>query len=108
MAEAYRQLGKWYQWGAAGPDRFDCSGLTMWVWGKAGVSLPHSSRMQINYGRRVSRSELQPGDLVFYGHPIHHVGIYVGGGRYIAAPHTGAQVGFRSVDRGDWAGATRL
>jgi len=108
VAEAYRQLGKWYQWGAAGPDRFDCSGLTMWVWGKAGVSLPHSSRMQIGYGRRVQRSELLPGDLVFYGSPIHHVGIYVGGGRYIAAPHTGAQVGFRDVNRGDWAGATRL
>lgn len=108
VAEAYRQLGKWYQWGAAGPDRFDCSGLTMWVWGKAGVSLPHSSRMQIGYGRRVQRSELLPGDLVFYGSPIHHVGIYVGGGRYIAAPQTGKQVGFRDVNRGDWAGATRL
>ena len=108
VAEAYRQLGKPYQWGAEGPDRFDCSGLTMWVWGKAGVSLPHSSRMQINYGRRVSMSELQPGDLVFYGHPIHHVGIYVGGGQYIAAPHTGAVVSFRNVNRGDWAGATRL
>ena len=108
VAEAYRQLGKPYRWGAAGPDRFDCSGLTMWVWGKAGVSLPHSSRMQINYGRRVSRGELLPGDLVFYGHPIHHVGIYVGNGQYIAAPHTGAVVSFRSVNRGDWAGATRL
>jgi cell wall-associated NlpC family hydrolase len=108
VAEAYRQLGKPYQWGAAGPDRFDCSGLTMWVWAKAGVSLPHSSRMQIGYGRRVSKSELLPGDLVFYGHPIHHVGIYVGNGQYIAAPHTGAVVGFRSVHRGDWAGATRL
>ncbi|HVF03604.1 MAG TPA: NlpC/P60 family protein [Frankiaceae bacterium] len=108
VAEAYRQLGKPYQWGAEGPDRFDCSGLTMWVWAKAGVSLPHSSRMQINYGRRVSRSELAPGDLVFYGSPIHHVGIYVGSGQYIAAPHTGAFVSFRSVDRGGWAGATRL
>ncbi len=108
VAEAYRQLGKPYRWGAAGPDSFDCSGLTMWVWAKAGVSLPHSSRMQINHGRRVSRSELQPGDLVFYGHPIHHVGIYVGGGQYIAAPHTGAVVSFRNVDRGDYAGATRL
>jgi cell wall-associated NlpC family hydrolase len=108
VAEAYRQLGKWYQWGAAGPDRFDCSGLTMWVWGRAGVSLPHSSRAQYGYGRHVSRGELLPGDLVFYGSPIHHVGIYVGGGRYIAAPHTGAQVGFRDVNRGDWAGATRL
>ena len=108
VAEAYRQLGKPYRWGAAGPNSFDCSGLTMWVWAKAGVSLPHSSRMQIHHGTRVSKSELQPGDLVFYGHPIHHVGIYVGNGQYIAAPHTGAVVGFRSVHRGDWAGATRL
>ena len=108
VAEAYRQLGKPYRWGAAGPNSFDCSGLTMWVWGKAGVSLPHSSRMQIHYGRRVSKSELLPGDLVFYGSPIHHVGIYVGNGQYIAAPQTGDVVGFRNVNRGDWAGATRL
>jgi cell wall-associated NlpC family hydrolase len=108
VTEAYRQLGKPYRWGAAGPNSFDCSGLTMWVWGKAGVSLPHSSRAQYGYGRHVSRSELLPGDLVFFGHPIHHVGIYVGNGQYIAAPHTGDVVGFRSVNRGDWAGATRL
>jgi cell wall-associated NlpC family hydrolase len=108
VAEAYRQLGKPYRWGAAGPDSFDCSGLTMWAWGHAGVSLPHSSRGQYGYGRHVSRSDLQPGDLVFFGSPIHHVGIYVGGGRYIAAPHTGDVVGFRDVNRGDYAGATRL
>jgi cell wall-associated NlpC family hydrolase len=108
VAEAYRQLGKPYRWGAAGPNSFDCSGLTMWVWGKAGVSLPHSSRAQIGYGTRVSKSQLLPGDLVFFGSPIHHVGIYVGNGRYIAAPHTGDVVGFRDVNRGDWAGATRL
>jgi cell wall-associated NlpC family hydrolase len=108
VAEAYRQLGKPYRWGAAGPNSFDCSGLTMWVWAKAGVSLPHSSRMQIQYGRRVSKSELLPGDLVFFGSPIHHVGIYVGNGQYIAAPQTGDVVGFRSVNRPNYAGATRL
>jgi cell wall-associated NlpC family hydrolase len=108
VSEAYRQLGKPYRWGASGPNSFDCSGLMMWVWGKAGVSLPHSSRAQYGYGTHVSRGELQPGDLVFYGSPIHHVGIYVGGGRYIAAPHSGDVVGFRDVNRGDWAGATRL
>ena len=108
VAEAYRQLGKPYRWGAAGPNSFDCSGLMMWVWGKAGVSLPHSSRAQYGYGRHVSKSELIPGDLVFYGHPIHHVGIYVGNGQYIAAPQTGDVVGFRSVNRSNWAGATRL
>jgi cell wall-associated NlpC family hydrolase len=108
VAEAYRQLGKPYRWGASGPNSFDCSGLTMWVWAKAGVSLPHSSRAQYGYGVHVSKSELRPGDLVFYGSPIHHVGIYVGNGQYIAAPHTGDVVGFRDVNRGGWAGATRL
>jgi cell wall-associated NlpC family hydrolase len=108
VAEAYRQLGKPYRWGATGPGSFDCSGLTMWVWGKAGVSLPHSSRAQYGQGRHVSRDELAPGDLVFFGSPIHHVGIYVGGGQYIAAPHTGDVVGFRSLGRGDYAGAVRL
>ena len=108
VAEAYRQLGKPYQWGAEGPDRFDCSGLTMWVWAKAGVSLPHSSRMQFHEGRRVSQPELQPGDLVFYGSPIHHVGIYVGDGRYINAPQTGDVVKVSNVFRDDWAGAVRL
>lgn len=108
VAEAHRQLGKPYKWGAAGPDSFDCSGLMMWVWGKAGVSLPHSSRAQYNEGSHVSRAELAPGDLVFYGNPIHHVGIYVGGGRYIAAPQTGDVVRFREVDRPDYTGAVRL
>jgi cell wall-associated NlpC family hydrolase len=108
VAEAYRQLGKPYQWAAAGPDRFDCSGLTMWVWAKAGVSLPHSSRMQFNEGRHVSQSELQPGDLVFYGSPIHHVGIYVGNGQYIHAPQTGDVVKVSSVFRDDYTGAVRL
>jgi cell wall-associated NlpC family hydrolase len=108
VAEAYRQLGKPYRYGAAGPNSFDCSGLTMWVWAKAGVSLPHSSRAQYGEGRHVSRGELMPGDLVFFGSPIHHVGIYVGGGQYIAAPHTGDVVGFRSLGRSDYAGAVRL
>jgi cell wall-associated NlpC family hydrolase len=108
VAEAYRQLGKPYHWGSAGPNSFDCSGLMMWVWGKAGVSLPHSSRAQYGYGTHVSRDELQPGDLVFFGSPIHHVGIYVGGGQYIAAPHSGDVVGFRSMGRDGYAGATRL
>jgi cell wall-associated NlpC family hydrolase len=108
VAEAYRQLGKPYRWGAAGPDSFDCSGLTMWAWGKAGVSLPHSSRAQYGQGRHVSRGELMPGDLVFFGSPIHHVGIYVGGGQYIDAPHTGTVVSVRPVNRGDYSGAVRL
>lgn len=107
VREAYRQLGKPYKWGAAGPDRFDCSGLTMWVWGKAGVSLPHQSRAQYSSGRKVAKSDLQPGDLTYYGSPIHHVGIYVGGGRMISAPQTGDVVKLQNALRSDYVGATR-
>jgi cell wall-associated NlpC family hydrolase len=107
VQEAYNQLGKPYRWGASGPGSFDCSGLTMWVWGKAGVSLPHSSRAQYASGRHVSRGELQPGDLVYFGSPIHHVGIYIGGGRMISAPQTGDVVKVQNALRGDYAGATR-
>ncbi len=105
---AYSQLGKPYKWGADGPDSYDCSGLTMWAWAKAGVSLPHSSRAQINSGRRVARSEARPGDLMFFGSPIHHVGIYIGGGSMIAAPQTGSFVSVRNANRGDYVGAVRL
>jgi cell wall-associated NlpC family hydrolase len=108
VAEAYRQLGKPYQWAAAGPDRFDCSGLTMWVWAKAGVSLPHHSGSQYQHGTHVSQSEVRPGDLVFFGSPIHHVGIYVGNGNMISAPQTGDVVKVQPAFRSDWAGATRL
>jgi len=107
VKEAYRKLGSPYKWAAAGPDRFDCSGLTMWVWGKAGVSLPHSSRAQYSGGRKVSRSDLQQGDLVFYGSPIHHVGIYIGGGRMISAPQTGDVVKIQNAFRSDYVGAVR-
>ena len=104
---AHKMLGRPYVWGASGPSSFDCSGLTSYVWRKAGVSLSHSSRAQIGEGRRVSRSELRPGDLVFYGSPIHHVGIYIGGGMKIAAPQTGDVVKVSSIDRGDYVGAVR-
>ena len=109
VQEAYRKLGSPYEWAAAGPDRFDCSGLTMWVWAKAGVSLPHSSQAQFNLGRRVSQSEIAPGDLTFYGgSDIHHVGIYIGGGKMISAPHTGDVVKIQDAFRSDYAGAVRL
>jgi cell wall-associated NlpC family hydrolase len=108
VAEAYRQLGKPYEWGATGPDTFDCSGLTMWVWAKAGVSLPHHSGSQYNEGTHVSRDELRPGDLVFFGSPIHHVGIYVGNGNMINAPETGDVVKVAPAFRSDYVGATRL
>ncbi|MGH2812743.1 MAG: NlpC/P60 family protein [Actinomycetota bacterium] len=95
---AYQQLGKPYRWGASGPDAYDCSGLTMYAWGKAGVSLPHSSRAQWGATKRVARSDLQPGDLLFYHSPIHHVAIYVGGGKMIHAVHAGEPVGLHPID----------
>lgn len=104
---AMRYLGAPYRWGAAGPNAFDCSGFTMFVYAQVGVRLPHSSRAQISCGERVSRANLQPGDLVFFGSPIHHVGIYVGGGRYIHAPHSGDVVSIDALDRRDYAGACR-
>jgi peptidoglycan DL-endopeptidase CwlO len=104
---AKSRLGCDYVWAASGPSTFDCSGLAMWCYDKVGVSLPHSSAEQINNGSRVSRSSLEPGDLVFFGSPIHHVGIYVGGGQMIEAPYTGAQVRYANAFRDDYAGACR-
>jgi peptidoglycan DL-endopeptidase CwlO len=105
---AEKALGAPYEWAAAGPRTFDCSGLVMWAYAHVGVKLPHYSRAQINVGARVARDHLQPGDLVFFGSPIHHVGMYVGGGTFIEAPYTGARVRFSSLaSRGDYAGACR-
>jgi cell wall-associated NlpC family hydrolase len=89
---AYAQLGDPYVWAAAGPGSFDCSGLTMFAWGAAGVALPHSSSAQYAAVRHVSVDDLQPGDLVFYYSPISHVAIYVGGGKVIDAPYPGRSV----------------
>jgi peptidoglycan DL-endopeptidase CwlO len=104
---AYAQLGKPYQWGATGPGAFDCSGLTMMAWAQAGVSLPHSSRAQIGIGRQVTRSELQPGDLIFRYSPISHVSLYVGNGQQISATHTGSTVKLQSAFQGEVVGYSR-
>ena len=92
LETAYDQLGDPYAWGAAGPGSFDCSGLTMFSWASAGVSLPHSSAAQFSAVRRISVDDLQPGDLVFYYSPISHVAMYVGGGQVIDAPYPGLSV----------------
>ena len=105
---AEKQLGKPYVWAAAGPDTFDCSGLMLWSYAKVGVNLTHYSGDQIHQGTSVSRSELQAGDLVFFGSPIHHVGMYCGGGNFIEAPYTGTDVRITPLsDRSDFAGACR-
>ena len=108
VAEARRQIGKPYRWGAAGPDSFDCSGLTLWAWRAGGRSLPHSSRAQYAATSRVPLSAIQPGDLVFYGTPIHHMGIYVGGGTMVEASQTGTPVRYASIYRRDMVGVGRV
>jgi cell wall-associated NlpC family hydrolase len=104
---ARAQLGKPYVYAGSGPDVFDCSGLTMYAWAAAGVSLPHNAEAQYVSLPHVSQSELQPGDLVFFGNPIHHVGIYVGGGTMIEAPYTGVDVRYHTIYRSDYAGGAR-
>jgi cell wall-associated NlpC family hydrolase len=89
---ALDQVGDPYVYGAAGPDAFDCSGLTMYSWAAAGVSLSHSSSVQAGQGVAVSLSELMPGDLIFYYSPISHVGMYIGHGQIVHAPHPGLSV----------------
>jgi cell wall-associated NlpC family hydrolase len=89
---ALAQVGDPYVYGAAGPDAFDCSGLTMYAWHAAGVSLSHSSSVQAGQGVAVSLSDLMPGDLIFYYSPISHVGMYIGHGQIVHAPHPGLSV----------------
>lgn len=99
---AYAQLGDPYVWAADGPDSFDCSGLTMYSYAAAGISLPHSSQMQSTMGMYVPRDQLQPGDLVFYYSPVSHVGIYVGDNQVIEAANSGSPVSIRDLDA--WSG----
>jgi cell wall-associated NlpC family hydrolase len=89
---ACNQIGKPYVFGSAGPNSFDCSGLTMQAWASVGVSLPHNAYQQKHSMRSVSYSDLQPGDLVFYFASISHVTIYVGNGWVVSAPSTGDRV----------------
>ncbi|MGY1713221.1 C40 family peptidase [Geodermatophilus sp. SYSU D01106] len=109
VATAMAQRGKPYVWAAGGPGSFDCSGLTQYAFRAAGISLPHSSRMQSQMGAAVSRANLQPGDLVFFYSPVSHVGIYIGNGQMVHAPTSGDVVKVASIDSmGGYAGARRI
>jgi peptidoglycan DL-endopeptidase CwlO len=107
---AMRYLGVPYRWGGSSPSGFDCSGFVMFVYAQVGISLPHNAAMQYAYGTPVSRDQLQPGDLVFFN-GLGHNGIYVGGGNFIHAPHTGDVVKISSLSgwySQTWVGARRL
>lgn len=104
---AMAQVGKAYVYGAAGPNAYDCSGLTMRAWGMAGVGLPHSSSAQQGSGTRVSESELQPGDLVFYYSPVSHVGMYIGNGLIVNALNPSAGVRVSPLHSMPYSGAVR-
>ena len=108
---ALQYLGTPYVWGASGPGAFDCSGFTSYVYAQLGVSLPHNAAAQYGYGVPVSRDQLQPGDLVFFD-GLGHVGLYIGGGQFVHAPHTGDVVKISSLYdswyAATWVGARRL
>jgi cell wall-associated NlpC family hydrolase len=106
---ALAQVGDPYVWAAAGPDAFDCSGLTQYAYAAAGVRLPHSSSAQAGMGQPVSRDALQPGDLLFFYSPVSHVGMYIGNGQMVHASTSGQPVKVASIDSmGNYNSARRL
>jgi len=108
MTIALAQRGKPYVWAAAGPSSFDCSGLVVYAYAQAGMpGLPHSSSELSTMGVPVAQADLQAGDLVFFGHPVHHVGIYVGNGLMVNAPDFGQVVKVEALFSG-YEGARRL
>jgi cell wall-associated NlpC family hydrolase len=108
LRAALTKLGDPYVWGADGPSSFDCSGLTMWAYRQVGINLPHYTGSQWNAGTHVSRGALQPGDLVFFYSDHHHMGMYIGGGKMLHAPHTGDVVRIAPLAGRPFAGAVRV
>jgi len=106
---AQRLIGVPYSWGGSSPRTgFDCSGFVRYVYSRVGINLPHSSYADFNLGQRVSRWALKPGDLVFFN-GVGHVGMYIGNGRFIHAPHSGTSVQISSMsDHGGYDGARRI
>ncbi|OEV30113.1 hypothetical protein AN219_12715, partial [Streptomyces nanshensis] len=107
LAAARSAVGRPYVWGAAGPASFDCSGLTQWAYGKAGVSIPRTSQAQRSAGRQVPMSQARPGDLVVYRDDASHVGMYAGDGQVVHAPHPGAPVRYDPVNMMPVSSVTR-
>lgn len=101
------KLGTKYLWGGTGP-RYDCSGLTMKAYQSVGINIPRVSKDQSKFGKLISRSNLQVGDLVFFGSPVHHVGMYCGNNQYIHAPKTGDVVKISALNRKDFNCARRV
>jgi peptidoglycan DL-endopeptidase CwlO len=108
LQAAISRLGYPYIWGAAGPTSFDCSGLVMWAYQQVGISLPHFTVSQYNSGMHVSRSDLEPGDLVFFFPNISHVGMYIGNGMMIDAPNFGEDVKVQPIYWNEFVGAVRI
>lgn len=108
LRAAASQVGKPYVWGATGPSSYDCSGLTSWAFRQVGITLPRSSVEQARIGTPVAWNDLQPGDLVFYYHPVSHVGIYAGDGTFLDAPQTGDVVKYQTVSPALFSTARRL
>ncbi|MFC0037877.1 NlpC/P60 family protein [Actinomadura rayongensis] len=108
--KALTKIGRPYVWGAAGPSTFDCSGLVVWAYAQVGKpGLPHYTGDLYDLGTKVSRGSLQSGDLVYFGSNLHHMGIYLGGGKFLHAPSTGDVVKISDLsDRSDFAGANRI
>ena len=108
LQAALTRRGDPYVWGAAGPGQFDCSGLVKWAYAQVGINLPHYTVSQWNMGEHISKSQLQPGDLVFFFPTIEHVGIYVGDGLMLDAPQTGQVVQIQPVFWSAYVGAVRI
>jgi peptidoglycan DL-endopeptidase CwlO len=107
LAYAKQQLGEPYVFGADGPGSWDCSGLTRMAWAQAGVELPHSAKQQYYQGPKVSRSQLEPGDLVYFYSDLSHVALYAGNGKILHAPRPGKSVEYADLDDMPYVGATR-
>ncbi|PWU44973.1 glycoside hydrolase [Micromonospora globispora] len=105
---ACAQVGKWYEWGATGPNTFDCSGLTQYAYKAAGIYLTHFTGAQWNEGRPVSRADARPGDLVFFYSDLHHMGLYLGNGLMVHAPRTGKQIQVTKISYMPVAGFRRV